>query len=653
MLSELQLLILEDDPYDAKLAVAQLKAAGYACDWQRVDTRKDFLAQLDVLTYDLILADYHLPDFDGLTALKLVRERELDIPFILVSGQVGEERAIEILKAGATDYVFKDHLIRLGQVVEHALQDMEELRQRKRAEEALRESESRYRFIFESVGVSIWEEDITELKVVCDGLRASGITDIRTYCANHPDFVWQALQSIRVIDVNAETLKLFGTESKQELIESLGKIFIPESFPAFRTMLAAVFEGQDYVECESVFRTLRGNLLHGLLRATISHEGHTNRMLLSIADITERKQAELELQEAKEAAEKANRIKTEFIATISHEIRTPLNLVLGHSQLLNHDPLLTETQRKSVDIIQCNGNHLLSLFTDILEISKLESGTFALELQEFSLPAELTHFVETVGLQARQKGLTFHYEEDPEIADIVDGDRRRLRQVLFNLLGNAIKFTEKGKVSFRVYEFNELDELETQKLKNSKTQKLRFEVEDTGIGIPPEQIELIFQPFEQLNDGHLYSQGLGLGLAISRRFVHKMGGELHVSSTVGQGSRFWFDLDLPVLTHHCLDHNYSQVSGGHDEIPLIPPPLQELEHLHHLAWIGDIFELQEWAVLFAGSDRDFAPFAAKLLQLAKAIEIQAIRELLEQFMSQEVNTLPASSGEERDKRMRA
>ena len=156
MSTALCLLILEDDPYDAELEIATLEESGYVCRWQRVETRAEFLARLGTSDYDLILADYRLPAFDGLTALKLVIERDLDLPFILVSGALGEEVAIESLKAGATDYVLKDRLSRLGPVVRRALREKEEQRQRKRAEEAMRKSEQRYRSLFEGLPVGLY-----------------------------------------------------------------------------------------------------------------------------------------------------------------------------------------------------------------------------------------------------------------------------------------------------------------------------------------------------------------------------------------------------------------------------------------------------------------------------------------------------------------
>ncbi|MCG8605098.1 ATP-binding protein, partial [bacterium] len=266
-------------------------------------------------------------------------------------------------------------------------------------------------------------------------------------------------------------------------------------------------------------------------------DGQPSRSLAFIVDVTERTKAERALEAAKEAAEAANRAKSGFLANMSHELRTPLNGILGYAQILKRDDTLPDTHHAGIDVIKRSGEHLLTLINDILDLSKIEAGKLEVQPTAFHLPEFLHSIADIASIRAEQKGLVFLYETLSPLPNVVLGDERRLRQVLLNLLGNAVKFTENGGVTLKVGYHEETPE----------GLRLRFQVEDTGIGIAPEKLEEIFQPFQQIHRKDASNQGTGLGLSISRRLVALMGGRLHVKSTQGQGSVFWFELALPAL----------------------------------------------------------------------------------------------------------
>lgn len=262
------------------------------------------------------------------------------------------------------------------------------------------------------------------------------------------------------------------------------------------------------------------------------------RLLQLVAEIVvnalERKRSEELLQRAKEEAETANRAKSEFLANMSHELRTPLNGILGYAQILKRDSNLTKAQQDGIEVIRRSGEHLLTLINDILDLSKIEADKLEIEAREFHFPQFLKNIVEIIRVRAEQKGLAFTFEAVARLPRYVRGDERRLRQILLNLLGNAVRFTEQGSVSFKVgYE-------EIQASDN----RLCFLIEDTGIGIAEDKLEEIFQPFHQLSPQRFRIEGTGLGLTICRKLAGLMEGTLHVRSRVGEGSAFWLLLAL-------------------------------------------------------------------------------------------------------------
>jgi PAS domain S-box-containing protein len=247
------------------------------------------------------------------------------------------------------------------------------------------------------------------------------------------------------------------------------------------------------------------------------------------------KQRTAELQLARDEANTANKAKSVFLANMSHELRTPLNAILGFSAMMRKEPELTEDQRNKLDIINRSGDHLLTLINDVLDIARIEAGRVQLENNPFDLGAMVRDVTDMMRMRAEESGLQLQTDQSSHFPRYIVGDEARMRQILINLVGNAIKFTRQGGITLRLG------------TKKNKVAHLLIEVEDSGTGISPEEQEHIFEPFVQLGEDNI-SKGTGLGLTITRQIVQMMGGSINLESTPGKGSLFMIDLPLSEAT---------------------------------------------------------------------------------------------------------
>ena len=338
----------------------------------------------------------------------------------------------------------------------------------------------------------------------------------------------------RVREWNPAAEAIFGYSREEAMGRRADELIISE---AYRSRINAAFgrllqrEVFGFNTNENVTKDGRTIVCEWVNTALVDESNQVVGVMSLVRDITEWRQAE-ELRIEKEAAERASAAKTAFLANMSHEIRTPMNAILGFAQLMRRDKGLSELQRQQLDTINSSGEHLLALINDVLEMSKVEAGRISTHPTAFSLQTLLDEMRSLFGLRAEGKGLDFHIVCSDELPRFIVTDENKLRQILVNMLGNAVKFTDTGSIELRV------------SVRPEEEGKLRLlvELEDTGRGIAPEDTDRLFQYFEQVAAGRPAETGAGLGLAISREFVRLLGGDIEVESTLGVGSTFRFDI---------------------------------------------------------------------------------------------------------------
>ncbi len=475
----------------------------------------------------LILLDLALPGMDGFEFTRRIRALpQGDLTMILVITAFDRRKDIMLaLDAGADDYLVKPVSVDQLQVRLTILERrLESLMRRKRAEEELEKHRHHLAELVNERTIKLQkeieerkrkEEEVLLLKNAIETAKVGvTITD-----ANR-----------KILYTNLAEAETHGY-TREELVNKDVRIFSPEEY-----WQNINFDQLDHHwERESVNIRKDGSTfpVHSISTPVRDESGNPIGIITISEDITERKQAEMELKNAKDAAEAANRVKSEFLANMSHEIRTPMNAVLGFSEILKEQLRDFPEYGEYLNGIVNSGNNLLRLINDILDLSKIEAGRLEIRPETVHLKTIFDEIQSIFSLKTREKGVQLQTHIDANIPAIVLIDGTRLRQILFNLVGNAVKFTHKGSISVLLTTV-------VKERAESKTLDLLVEVRDTGIGIPPEIRQRIFELFHQQNPQ--YFGGTGLGLTIARRLVVMMNGTISVESTVDEGTVFQVSL---------------------------------------------------------------------------------------------------------------
>ena len=738
----LYVLIVEDSIEDAELLVIELQKNGYQIEWERVENKDDFESSLCARKWDIVLSDFVMQGFTGLDALRIHKKNHRNIPFILVSGSIGEEMAIEVMREGANDYIMKEKMMRLGPAVKRELRDAKIRNDHQKAIDAVQASEEEWRSTFNAISDSVsiisfdgkilntnkaslsffdisieaclgrdfWSlmPDLDQTEHVPgfkESLRLGNQYKLQIFSNNKwflvsfdpikdnngastavmviKDITEERLANKTLVDSEArfralsnatneavfisqngicietnmaacdmfglsyeEMIGVFGTDivapESKELVKKNILSRHTEPYEAFGLRKdGSVFYGEfvgkmyqykgDIVRITTVrdlskqksaekaltrslkeLEALSNNLPLGIYRTRIGgniikynpafakimgyekedlsnginsnvfykdpydrvkfvelinqkhrvssyqarlvrkdgtefwasinaqimfdESGTPEFMDGIIEDITERRKIQNELVSAKEKAEESDRLKSAFLANMSHEIRTPMNAILGFSELLAEPDIEKSEQLNCIDLIQSNGNVLLRIIEDIIDIARIEAGELNIQMEQCNIDESLMSIIRNTKntVQRQRKKLKVEFCPDPRLdTPLLTTDVARFKQIFTNLIDNAEKFTQKGKIECG-YAMVDIEPTKS---------VMRFYVKDTGIGIPSDKLDLIFDRFRQVDDSHtrLFG-GTGLGLAITRKLVATLGGTIKVESEEGTGSVFWVEL---------------------------------------------------------------------------------------------------------------
>jgi PAS domain S-box-containing protein len=517
-----EILIVDDTPENLKFLMDVLMKAGY-----RVRPASDgdlALRSVKAKIPVLILLDIRMPNMDGFEVCRRLKADETtrEIPIIFASALSDPAEKVKCFELGAVDYMVKPLNAEevLMRVANHL--SLHVIQQRLEVQNAKLQNVAQY-------ARSLIEASLDPLVTI----NIEG----------------------QITDVNAATERITGV-TRHQLIGSDFADYFTEPEKA-RAGYQQVFLNGSVTDYPLAIRDTSGRIFDVLYNASVYRDKDNSTVLGVFAaarDITERRKTEIQLLQAKEAAEKANVAKSTFISTMSHELRTPLNAILGFSELMSLDETATTKQKETLGIINRSGAHLLSMINDVLDISKIEAGRLELTIQAFDLIKLLQEIGEMINVRAASKQLGFRLELAANVPQFIKADSGKLRQILINLLGNAIKFTAQGEITLHAY---------TKLVDSVDSIILVIDVMDTGLGIPANKLKELFQPFVQLSPGNEDAKGTGLGLAISKSLIELMGGKINVSSELGSGSIFKIELpaELATATDVAIGENFKTVKS--------------------------------------------------------------------------------------------